>query len=271
MRRVPIAAFVLIALLALCGRLWAQESVGQVAPTVAAAAADPQTKSEEAPQADTGGLKGFFTALGRDFKHLPSMENAVTLGIGGGLSLAAYPADKQITKDAAGTESVEESLDAGAVIGSGWMQVGGAFGTLIAGRLTHSARFQELGSDLVRAQLLNAAFTQGIKHAVNRPRPDGSNYSFPSGHASATFASAAVLERHFGWKVGLVSYAVAAYAGTSRLSENKHYASDVIFGSALGMISGRTVSVGHSANRFAVTPVAVPGGVAISVTKTGTK
>ena len=39
------------------------------------------------------------------------------------------------------------------------------------------------------AQLVNAVFTQGLKLSVNRPRPDGTNWSFPSGHASGTFAS----------------------------------------------------------------------------------
>ena len=102
---------------------------------------------------------------------------------------------------------------------------------------------------------------------MNRTRPDGTHYSFPSGHASASFATAAVLQQHFGWKTGLFAYGAAAYASTSRLSENKHYASDVIFGAALGLVSGRTMSVGHGENRFTFAPVAVPGGAAVVFTK----
>jgi membrane-associated phospholipid phosphatase len=73
-----------------------------------------------------------------------------------------------------------------------------------------------------------------------------------------------VLQRHFGWRVGLPVYSAAAYVATSRLSENKHYASDVIFGAAVGIVAGRSVTVGRGANRFAVVPVALPGGVAVT-------
>jgi hypothetical protein len=270
MRRVPFASFVLVALFVFGGRLSAQEPGVRPSPTAVSGDEALQANAAAASQTTDGGAKGFFVALGRDLKHLPSIETALTLGIGGGLALGAHPADKRLTQDAVSTESLEETLDAGDVIGNGWTQIGGAVGTLILGHLNDSPRVQALGSDLLRAQILNAAFTQGIKHAVNRPRPDGSNYSFPSGHASASFASAAVIERHFGWKVGLAAYAVAAYAGTSRLSENKHYASDVIFGSALGLVSGHTVTVGHGPNRFAVMPIAMPGGIAVSVS-TSTK
>jgi membrane-associated phospholipid phosphatase len=244
----------------------AQEAGLQPSPAPASKNNDvAQDSAAVTPVAPAHGVKAFVLSLGHDFKNLPSLETALTLGVGGGLALAASPADKRLTRDAVGTEPFEETFDGGDAVGTGWTQVGGAVGVLVLGHLTSSPKLQAAGSDLVRAQLLNALFTQGLKHAVNRSRPDGSAYSFPSGHASASFASAAVLERHFGWKMGLVAYGVAAYVATSRLSENRHYASDVIFGSALGLVSGRTVSVGHSANRFTVTPIAVPGGVAVSV------
>jgi membrane-associated phospholipid phosphatase len=55
--------------------------------------------------------------------------------------------------------------------------------------------------DLVRAMVVNETITQTLKYTVRRERPDLSDrHSFPSGHASTTFAIATALERHLGWK-----------------------------------------------------------------------
>jgi membrane-associated phospholipid phosphatase len=59
-----------------------------------------------------------------------------------------------------------------------------------------------VGADLVRVQILNTIATHGTKALVDRRRPDGAQGSFPSGHASASFATAAVLQRHYGWRLG---------------------------------------------------------------------
>ena len=161
------------------------------------------------------------------------------------------------------------TFDAGAVLGSGMVQGGVAVATYIVGRATHDRHVAVLGSDLIRAQLIAMAFTQGIKLTVGRTRPDGSRYSFPSGHTSATFATASVLQRHYGWKAGIPAYGIAGYVAASRLSENKHYMSDVLFGAALGIVAGRAVTVGHGASTFALTPIAGPKGAGIGLTLVG--
>ena len=134
------------------------------------------------------------------------------------------------------------------------MQFGGAWAAYGIGRAIGSQRAAIVGADLVRAQLVNTVFTQGLKLTVNRTRPNGEPWSFPSGHSSGTFANATVLQRHFGWKVGAPAYAFATYVAASRLQANKHFASDVIFGAALGIVSGRAVTVGRGENRFAIAP-----------------
>ena len=80
-----------------------------------------------------------------------------------------------------------------------------------------------------------------------------------------TFASATVLYRHFGWKAGVPGYALATYVAGSRLSENAHFQSDVLFGAGIGIVSGRTVTVGR-AHPFVIAPAAGPGMVGVSVT-----
>ncbi|MCC7417542.1 MAG: phosphatase PAP2 family protein [Acidobacteria bacterium] len=148
-------------------------------------------------------------------------------------------------------------------------QVGGALATYTVGRLTRSPRTARVGADLFRAQVLSQVVTQAIKLSARRTRPDGSALSFPSGHTSATFASATVLQRHFGWKAGIPAYAVATFVATSRIEERRHFLSDVAFGAVLGIVAGRTVTVGRGDARFAVAPVATSGGGGIAFTWVG--
>ena len=90
--------------------------------------------------------------------------------------------------------------------------------------------------------------------------------SFPSGHASTSFATAMVLQEHFGWKAGVPAFAVAAYTAVSRVAANQHWASDVVFGAAVGLASGRTVTIQLRETRVTVAPLAVPGGGGVLVT-----
>ena len=57
----------------------------------------------------------------------------------------------------------------------------------------------------------------------------------------------------------------AGFIGWTRIRDHQHYLSDVIFGSALGIAAGKTVTIGHKAGRFSVMPVAVPGGGGVFV------
>ena len=90
----------------------------------------------------------------------------------------------------------------------------------------------------------------------------------PSGHASVTFATAAVLERHFGYRASWPMFAIAGYVSASRLTDNRHFLSDVLFGSALGMATGWTVVGRHGRNDFTLLPVPIKGGMAVSATWT---
>jgi hypothetical protein len=82
-----------------------------------------------------------------------------------------------------------------------------------------------------------------------------------------TFATATVLERHLGWRRSILGYTIASYVAASRLHDNRHFLSDVVFGAAVGSIAGRTV-VHHASDYWALTPVGMPGGVALLMTRT---
>jgi membrane-associated phospholipid phosphatase len=256
LRRFP-AVLAVFALIAAADVVRAQES--PTTPPSAAAQATPEKPAESPKQQSVSFLK----SLGHDFINLATPSTLVILGTGGAAALAVHHEDAHWTEVSVENEGLENTLDPGQVVGSGWVQGGAAVATMALGHFT-SPRVADIGAKLVRAQIVNFAITQPIKHAVNRPRPDGTRYSFPSGHASSSFATAAVLQRELGWKVGAAAYGMAAYASWSRLSENKHYASDVIFGAAIGLVSGRCVTV--RGQRFAVGPGVIPGGVMVSFT-----
>jgi len=241
-------------------------SVLQVAPqTAPRLGAEPTfTALATAPHAQPSGFfSALFSPLGSDIRHLATRDTAFVLAVGGAAALAAHPTDRHFTHSLSTNDPVENALDAGTPIGSGAAQVGAAFGAYLVGRIAGKPELAHVGADLFRAQLLDTAMVQGLKLASGRTRPDGSSYSFPSGHTSSAFATATVLQRHYGWKVGLPAYAVAAYVGGSRMAENRHYLSDVLFGAALGIVAGHAVTVGHGAHQFALTPVAVPGGAGV--------
>lgn len=74
-----------------------------------------------------------------------------------------------------------------------------------------------------------------LKFTVRELRPDHSNYhSFPSLHSTTAFASAAYLQRRYGWKFGAPAYALATYVGIGRVVARKHHWWDCVAGAAIG-------------------------------------
>ena len=74
----------------------------------------------------------------------------------------------------------------------------------------------------------------GLKAAIRERRPDGSDHgSFPSAHAAAAFAVAA-MQSQFHPREAPFWFAGAALIGASRIAEHKHYLHDVLAGGALG-------------------------------------
>ena len=208
-------------------------------------------------------ISGLPMRIVHDFGRLATRGPLITLGVGGVLAAATYPADQQAVRSLSRSASADAVLDAGATAGGGAVQIGGAIAVYAIGGLSHHGAVAEVGSALVEAQVVSGVLTQGIKFAVDRTRPDGGSYSFPSGHTSATFATAGVLQRRFGWKVGVPAYLGGVYVAAARVAERKHYLSDVVFGSAIGLASAQTIDIRTRYGRLTAGPIFLRGGAGV--------
>src|SRR3954469_3869004 len=65
------------------------------------------------------------------------------------------------------------------------------------------------------------------------------------------------------------AYIFSSYVAISRLPANRHWLSDAVFGSAVGIIAGRTVTSHESERPFQVAVTAVPRGMAIMYVRQG--
>ena len=206
------------------------------------------------------GIKALVKGLIIDFKYLPSRENLMWAGIGGGLALAVHPADDNLNRALVGDETAEKIFKAGEVLGELPTLLASASVVYAVGRLNDRPRVSHVGMDLIQSLAMSEALTQTLKYTTRRERPDGSGKnSFPSGHAADTFAFATALERHLGWKYAVPAYVFASYVAISRLPANRHWFSDAVFGAAVGIIAGRTVT-SHEAHPFPVQVTYIPGG-----------
>lgn len=94
----------------------------------------------------------------------------------------------------------------------------------------------EGGSALI-ALILN----NGMKHTLRVERPYGGVFnSFPSGHTTTAFLGAEMLRREYGDEypaIAVAGYTVATGVGLMRIYNNRHWASDVLAGAGIGILS----------------------------------
>jgi membrane-associated phospholipid phosphatase len=239
----------------------------------------PQDPSQKPPAAVGGEVakptRGFFSSLGHnlkdDVKHLPRMNTLYFLAGGSALALAVHPYENKINRRLEGSGAAETFFKPGKYVGQTPTLLAAGAAAYLIGRGKGNSHLEHLGMDELEAELLAGAIVIGLKEAVRRDRPiqiDGtlsSGFSFPSGHAAATFAGATVLQQHLGYRAGIPTYIVASYVAISRLHDNVHKASDVVFGATVGIIVGRTVTW-HGRNFYA-SPMLIPrgGGIIVNV------
>jgi hypothetical protein len=201
----------------------------------------------------------------RDLVKFISWDTAVVLGAGGAAAGIGHIWDDDLADEVATNPTLNNAMEPGHTYGSFSVQALIGAGLYTTGWFAKKSRLATAGGDIMRAQLLGQAYVQALKFTVQRERPDGSNnVSFPSGHSSSAFATAGVLQHHYGWKAGVPATIVAGYVATARVHDNKHYLSDVIFGAAMGIAAERTVTLHAGRYGVALNAIPVRGGGLVS-------
>lgn len=102
---------------------------------------------------------------------------------------------------------------------------------------------------LVKSELLMTAITQPLKAFVHETRPDDTaDNSFPSGHTAQVFVAATFMHKEFREKsiwYSIGAYTCATAVGTMRVLNNRHWASDVLVGAGIGILSTNLVYRTH--------------------------
>jgi membrane-associated phospholipid phosphatase len=151
-------------------------------------------------------------------------------------------------------------------------------GMYLVGRVGRIDRMADLGLHGTEALFLASGTVYVLKGLVGRSRPEADinnprsfvlargfkstdEYrSFPSGHSAMGFAAAAAVTSETSkwwpnatWVIAPVMYGGATMIAASRMYNNKHWASDVVMGAAIGTFSGLKVvrySHSHPSNRI---------------------
>ena len=137
----------------------------------------------------------------------------------------------------------------------------------LVGTLTRREHLAETGRLGAEAVIDASLLVEGIKLPTNRERPDKGdglggfwphgareytiNSSFPSGHAAASWAFAHVVAAQYPsiWtRLGVYSFAAAI--SVSRVTQRKHFPSDVLVGGTFGYLVGGYVVRHHTAERL---------------------
>jgi membrane-associated phospholipid phosphatase len=148
--------------------------------------------------------------------------------------------------------------------GSSYVLLGGAAGFYFLGLGTHNQHLAETGRLGAEAVLDSFLVVEALKLATNRERPNEGNGqggfwphgtrsyeldgSFPSGHATETFALARVIASEYPSKpVQVAAYAFALAISASRVTARQHFPSDVLVGGTFGYLIGGYVVRHHAA------------------------
>ena len=231
----------------------------------AATEAEPQSSPvQDSPVESQPSFKGFVDRFMQDQKsiwtspaHIRAKDAKWLLPLTAATFLA-FKKDQQISNRLATYPSLQKNSLRFSEIG-GPLPTFGAAGALLAlGKFNGNDRMTETGFRGLQAVGYANVVMHVIKPLTDRKRPaDGGNggfwtggESFPSGHAMQTWALATVIANEYHDKplIKFGMYGLASAVSFSRMSGQRHYASDVLIGSAIGYLIGKFVMRHHDSN-----------------------
>src|SRR5678815_2454776 len=194
----------------------------------------------------------------------------VALGFAAG-TVALYPADRYFARKLQTPHNQENRFLQNTATDFRFMGTPGSLyigvGMYAVGRVARIDRMADLGLHGTEALLVAQVTTGLLKGIAGRARPeadikDERNFvlargfkknsdlyrSFPSGHSAMGFAAAAAVTSETSkwwpnstWFIAPVMYGGATMIAASRMYNNKHWASDVVMGAAIGTFAGTKV------------------------------
>jgi len=201
--------------------------------------------------------KEFLLNFGRDFAEvLISPKNwkgrdflSLSAVLGAGLLLYSVDQDiQQWIRDhrSSSSEDIFKAIDH---LGNGAVLIGLMTALYVSGEVSDSNSLRETALLSLESWLTAGIIVRGLKSVAGRARPwtgESSHgfhpfstrsrfASFPSGHASSAFAVAAVIaDQSKKIYIDILAYSLATLAAISRVHIDKHWASDILIGSAIG-------------------------------------
>ena len=188
--------------------------------------------------------------------HVRRSEDAIAWAVVAGGTAGLIVSDRWTGRQLPNTvDQVKISRDV-SQIGAAYTVLPVTAGLYIGGAIFDNPKAREtgiLGGEAILDALIVA---EVFKATTRRERPldgDGKGRffvggsSFPSGHATESWALASVVAHEYNSNIAypIAAYGLASLISFSRLSGQKHFASDVFAGSALGWFIGRYVYKTH--------------------------
>lgn len=156
-------------------------------------------------------------------------------------------------------------------------------GVVAAGLTTEefggSNKLKRTGLIGLEAEAFAVVAATALKVVTGRARPDanegathfrpfsGTNSSFPSNHAAASFAVATVFAERYPGPVAWTAYTLAAAVSFGRLYTDKHWSSDVVAGALIGWGMGYFLSKRHAedSDDWQVRPLSMDRGMGLGL------
>lgn len=170
--------------------------------------------------------------------------NLVILGVAGGLSIwGEFDFDERVDDHLRGREVINHdwTIAVGAS-GNPATHFGVAAAIYAHGLLSENSETYGFGKTLTQALVLTGATTVVLKLAAWNHVPNGELFGWPSGHTSSTITVASVVHEYYGLLPAAPLYALTGLVMYERMITGEHWASDVIFGAALGYVIGHSVA-----------------------------